>query len=117
MRLVDEAYAEEEGAGGGAHGYSQGLFAAASCSDNPQAYDMRLEPAERERRWQEALARKQAEKPDLYAPFSIGEFLGIPPDYAYRAAVFTVAGSVETAPARSNRFRPAPISPPCRYWC
>ena len=82
-RLVREAYAYDEGAGSAAKRYSQGLFVAASCADNPQAYDMRLEPAERERRWQEALARKQAEKPDLYAPFSIGEFLGIPPDYAY----------------------------------
>ena len=35
------------------------------------------------RRWQETLARKQAEKPELYAPFSIAEFLGMPPDYAY----------------------------------
>ncbi len=82
-RLVREAYAYDEGAGSAAKRYSQGLFAAASCSDNPQAYDMRLEPAERVQRWQETLARKQAEKPDLYAPFSIAEFLGMPPDYAY----------------------------------
>ena len=82
-RLVREAYAYDEGAGGAAKRYSQGLFAAASCSDNPQAYDMRLEPGERARQWQQTLARKQAEKPDLYAPFSIAEFLGMPPDYAY----------------------------------
>ncbi len=82
-RLVREAYAYDEGAGSSAERYSQGLFVAASCADNPQAYDMRLEPGEREQRWQEALARKQAENPDLYAPFSIDEFLGIPPDYSY----------------------------------
>jgi pimeloyl-ACP methyl ester carboxylesterase len=82
-RLVDEAYAEEEGAGGPARSYSQGLFAAASCSDNPQAYDMRLPPPQRAQAWHETLARKRATDPRLYAPFTIDEFLGMPIDYAY----------------------------------
>ena len=82
-RLVDEAYAEEEGAGGRARGYSQGLFAAASCSDNPQAYDMRLQPPERIADWNRALERKRNNDPELYAPFSVDEYLGIPIDYAY----------------------------------
>ena len=82
-RLVDEAYANEEGAGGRARSYSQGLFVAASCSDNPQAYDMRLQPPEREADWQSELQRKRDEDPNLYAPFTIDEFLGIPLDYAY----------------------------------
>lgn len=83
MRLVREAYAYDEGAGSAAKRYSQGLFVAASCSDNPQAYDMRLEPTQRRQRWQETLARKRAAAPNLYAPFTIDEYLGIPPDYAY----------------------------------
>ncbi len=82
-RLVDEAYSEEEGAGGRARGYSQGLFAAASCSDNPQAYDMRLQPPERVADWHRALERKRTNDPKLYAPFSVDEYLGIPIDYAY----------------------------------
>ncbi len=82
-RLVDEAYSEEEGAGGRARGYSQGLFAAASCADNPQAYDMRLQPPERIADWHRALERKNENDPGLYAPFSIDEYLGIPIDYAY----------------------------------
>src|SRR5262249_49113700 len=82
-RLVDEAYVEEEGAGGGAHGYSQGLFAAASCSDNPQAYDMKLPARERSAVWERALAQKRAHDPGLFAPFTIDEFLSIPIDYAY----------------------------------
>jgi pimeloyl-ACP methyl ester carboxylesterase len=82
-RLVREAYAYEEGAGSRARIYSQGLFAAASCSDNPQAYDMRLGRRERAAAWQVALERKRAKDPDLYAPFTIDEFLGMPPDYAY----------------------------------
>jgi len=82
-RLVSEAYAEEEGAGAKARFYSQGLFAAASCSDNPQAYDMRLPPPARKRDWDATLQRKRDDDPALYAPFSIDEFLNIPIDYAY----------------------------------
>lgn len=82
-RLVEEAYDEEEGAGGHARGYSQGLFVAASCSDNPQAYDMRLQPPERVRAWRRSLARKRNDDPTLYAPFTLDEFLGMPIDYAY----------------------------------
>ncbi len=82
-RLAREAYAYEEGAGGRASAYSQGLFAAASCSDNPQAYDMRLDRGARAAAWRSALERKRTQDPDLYAPFTIDEFLGMPPDYAY----------------------------------
>ncbi|MGA8324837.1 MAG: alpha/beta fold hydrolase, partial [Candidatus Cybelea sp.] len=82
-RLADEAYAEEEGAGGHARAYSQGLFVAASCSDNPQAYDMRLQPPARTIGWRHALERKREEHPTIYAPFTLDEFLGMPLDYAY----------------------------------
>jgi pimeloyl-ACP methyl ester carboxylesterase len=82
-RLVREAYVHEEGAGGPARGFSQGLFVAASCSDNPQAYDMFLEPRSRAAAWHAALARKRVDDPDVYAPFTLDEFLGMPPDYAY----------------------------------
>jgi pimeloyl-ACP methyl ester carboxylesterase len=81
-RLVSEAYSEEEGAGR-ARGYSQGLFVAASCSDNPQVYDMRLPPAQRHSQWQRALQRRRINAPGTYAPFTIDEFLNIPIDYAY----------------------------------
>ncbi|MGA8574431.1 MAG: alpha/beta fold hydrolase [Candidatus Cybelea sp.] len=83
QRLVAEAYSEEEGVSGRALFYSQGLFVAASCSDNPQAYDMRLPPAQRQSAWHGALARKRTNDPQLYAPFTIDEYLGIPLDYAY----------------------------------
>jgi len=83
QRLVDEAYAEEEGAGGPARAFSQGLFVAASCSDNPQAYDMRLPPPQRTSAWRRALELMRAADPTLYAPFTLEEFLGIPIDYAY----------------------------------
>jgi pimeloyl-ACP methyl ester carboxylesterase len=83
QRLVKEAYADEEGVHTRARFYSQGLFVAASCSDNPQAYDMRLPPSQRQRAWRDAVQRRQNENPRLYAPFTIDEYLGIPLDYAY----------------------------------
>ncbi|MEO9171341.1 MAG: alpha/beta fold hydrolase [Candidatus Baltobacteraceae bacterium] len=83
VRLVREAYRYEERDPGGVREHSQGLFAAASCEDNPQTYDMRLGPAERERAWLTELARKRASDPELYAPFTIDEFLAIPLDFAY----------------------------------
>jgi len=46
-RLVREAYRYEERAPQPPQELSQALFVAASCSDNPQAYDMRLPPAQR----------------------------------------------------------------------
>ena len=82
-RLVNEAYAEEEGAGGPARAFSQGLFVAASCSDNPQAYDMRLPPVQRTRDWRRALELMRQADPTLYAPFTLEEFLRMPIDYAY----------------------------------
>jgi pimeloyl-ACP methyl ester carboxylesterase len=83
QRLVRATEVYEEQPAGSVHDLSQGLFVAASCSDNPQAYDMRLPPAQRRAAWHAALAQKRATTPDLYAPFSLDEFLGIPLDYSY----------------------------------
>jgi len=103
-RLANEAYAEEEGAGGNARSYSQGLFVAASCSDNSQAYDMRLQPPQRTQEWQAALERKRDDDPALYAPFKIDEFLGIPIDYAY----VPLCTTWPVASARHPAGRPVP---------
>ncbi len=83
LRLAHETYAFDERGPSSPRMLSQGLFVANSCSDNPQAYDMRLPPAARQVAWQRALQEKQNLQPDLYAPFTIAEFLGIPLDYAY----------------------------------
>jgi len=82
-RLVREAYDYQERNPGGVGDHSQGLFAAASCQDNPQVYDMRLAPAQRRRAWEKALARQHAQNPHLYTPFIIDEFLAIPLDFSY----------------------------------
>jgi pimeloyl-ACP methyl ester carboxylesterase len=83
VRLAHETYAFEERGPSSPRMLSQGLFVADSCSDNPQAYDMRLPPAARQAAWQQALREKQRLQPDFYAPFTIPEFLGIPLDYSY----------------------------------
>jgi pimeloyl-ACP methyl ester carboxylesterase len=103
-RLVGEAYAEEEGAGR-ARGYSQGLFVAASCSDNPQVYDMRLPPAQRKAAWRRALERRRITDPKTYGPFTIDEFLAIPIDYAY-------VSLCTTWPVPSRRHPPGEPVPP-----
>ncbi len=54
--------------------YSRGLFAAVSCSDYPQIYDMTAPPAVRALQDQAAIAREQATNPGIYAPFTIDEF-------------------------------------------
>ncbi len=108
-RLVAEAYAEEEGVGGRARGYSQGLFAAASCADNPQAYDMRLQPPERVAAWHRALEQKRNSDPALYAPFSIDEYLGIPIDYAYLQLCTTWPVAAKQHPAGQ------PVPPNARF--
>jgi pimeloyl-ACP methyl ester carboxylesterase len=83
QRLAREAGEYEETASNDAREESNGLFVAASCTDNPQAYDMRLPPARRQLQWQTVRAKKASSDPALYAPFTIREFLQMPLDYAY----------------------------------
>ncbi len=60
--------------GGPARQYSRGLFAAVSCSDYPQIYDMTAAAAVRAVQDQAAIARQEAVNPGIYAPFTIDEF-------------------------------------------
>ncbi|MBS0448864.1 MAG: alpha/beta hydrolase [Proteobacteria bacterium] len=62
--------------------FSAGLFAAVSCSDYPQVYDMHEPPARRWRSAQAAVAAKKQAEPMVYAPFSIDEYLAVPQDYS-----------------------------------
>ena len=83
LRLVRETEHYEEQPAGTVTDMSQGLFVAASCSDNPQAYDMTLQPQQRQLAWQTALEQERRSAPDLYAPFTLDEFLAIPLDFSY----------------------------------
>ncbi len=75
LRLVAEA--EDGIAGGGpAKQFSVGLATAVDCSDYRQLFDMRLPEADRHRQYNAAIARKQADDPNVYAPFTLPEALG-----------------------------------------
>ncbi len=75
LRLVAEA--EDDLAGGGpARQFSVGLATAVDCSDYRQLFDMRLPEADRHRQYKAAIARKAADDPTVYAPFTLPEALG-----------------------------------------
>jgi pimeloyl-ACP methyl ester carboxylesterase len=63
--------------------FSAGLAAAVTCQDTPQIFDMALPPAERLAARDRALAARRRAAPDSYAPFTIDEYRGMVPDYAF----------------------------------
>jgi pimeloyl-ACP methyl ester carboxylesterase len=63
--------------------WSAGLAAAVMCQDPPQIFDMRLAPAARMLERDRAVARRQRDFPDTYAPFSIDEYRAMPLDYSF----------------------------------
>ena len=63
--------------------FSEGLAAAVSCGDPPQIFDMSLPPAQRVAARDLIIAKRQADAPDTYAPFTIDEYRRMPLDYAF----------------------------------
>jgi pimeloyl-ACP methyl ester carboxylesterase len=63
--------------------FSAGLAAAVTCQDTPQIFDMALPPSARLAARDRALAARQRVAPDSYAPFTIDEYRGMPPDYVF----------------------------------
>lgn len=55
--------------------YSEGLDAATSCHDYPQLYDMTAPPAQRKVEYAAAVRAEKRTNPDLFAPFTIDEYL------------------------------------------
>jgi pimeloyl-ACP methyl ester carboxylesterase len=68
---------------GNARLFSSGLAAAVMCSDAPQLYDMRLEPAARRTERDRLVASRIASHADAYAPFTYDEYRGMPLDYSF----------------------------------
>ena len=82
LRLVAENQTVATSGSGAAVAFSAGLFAAVSCADYPQIYRM-TDPVEwRMQQSAAAIAARQATAPDVYAPFTIDEFLTLPQDYS-----------------------------------
>ncbi|MBV9992896.1 MAG: alpha/beta fold hydrolase [Alphaproteobacteria bacterium] len=60
--------------------YSYGLFAAVSCMDYQQIYDMTSSLADRRTQRRDALRTQRASDPGIYDPLSIDEFQTVPLD-------------------------------------
>lgn len=62
------------GGTGPAVAYSEGLDAAVTCQDYPQVYDMTKPPTVRQAQYDAAIAEKERTDPDIYGPFTLGEY-------------------------------------------
>jgi pimeloyl-ACP methyl ester carboxylesterase len=84
LRLVAENQTAAVSSNGStrARSFSAGLFTAVSCADYTQIYRMTDPPAQRAQQAAAAIAAKQVDQPEVYAPFSIEEFLSMPQDYS-----------------------------------
>jgi hypothetical protein len=60
--------------------FSRGLFAAVSCMDYPQLYDMTAPIAQRRAQSARRIAAREASDPGTYAPLTIPEWLTVPLD-------------------------------------
>lgn len=84
LRLVAEnqTVADSTAAADRARAFSAGLFTAVSCADYTQIYRMTDPPLVRRRTAEAATAAKQQTDPNVFAPFTIAEFLAMPQDYS-----------------------------------
>jgi pimeloyl-ACP methyl ester carboxylesterase len=73
LRLAARSIYDDDG--GPAKEWSNGLYAAVSCTDYPQAYDMDAPPATRRAQYEAALA---ALPDDVFAPFRVREWVTSP---------------------------------------
>jgi pimeloyl-ACP methyl ester carboxylesterase len=74
LRLVAENV-DPSSYDGAPSAYSEGLDAAVSCEDYPQLYNMADPPAKRVQEYKAAVNREEANHPNVYAPFTIEEYL------------------------------------------
>jgi pimeloyl-ACP methyl ester carboxylesterase len=107
MRLIAENQTSAYGANGAprAVDFSAGLFAAVSCADYPQIYDMREPLPARFVGGRRAIADKRRGDPGVFAPFTIDEYLAMPQDYS-------VVNLCLTWPVPSLAHPPAQPVPP-----
>lgn len=78
LRLTAESIANEDPQA--PREYSYGLFAAVSCMDYQQIYDMNSSPAERRVQREDALRTQRMNDPNIYDPLSMDEFQKVPLD-------------------------------------
>ncbi len=85
LRLMAEAQVSVSGTADSPppRSFSAGLAAAVMCQDAPQVFDMSLPPAQRRADRDRAMAERQAQAPETYAPFTIAEYRQMPLDYSF----------------------------------
>ena len=89
--------------------FSAALAAAVFCQDPPQIFDMADTTAGKapaRARSLIVIARRKADAPETYAPFTIDEYRRMPLDYA-----FIDECGVADWPARTARIRPCHYTP------
>jgi pimeloyl-ACP methyl ester carboxylesterase len=69
------------GGAGPVRWWSEGLYAAVTCNDYPQPYDMRDRPSRRPEQLQRSVRRLQRHRPQVFAPFTVREWVGSPYGY------------------------------------
>ncbi len=98
--------AEAQFPGGGVdppEAYSEGLDAAVACRDYPQLFDLTARPAVRKKQLAAAVADKERTDPEVYAPFTVREYL----DSGWSTADWCTQWPVPPA-----GYRPVPPQPP-----
>jgi hypothetical protein len=63
------------GGGGPVRWWSEGLYAAVSCNDYPQPYDMRDRPSLRPAEFRRSVGRLDHNRPQVFAPFTVREWV------------------------------------------
>ncbi len=108
LRMVAEniARAKSDDPTGDPHLFSFGLFAAVSCTDYPQIYDMTAPVQERHAELDAAITAKIAREPQLYAPFTIPEWRSMQLDYS------TLDLCSDWPPVEARPYAPAQPVPP-----
>lgn len=79
LRLARETY--YEGGAGPVRQYSEGLYVAVACNDYPQAYDMTSRVKARRRQYRDVLHDLRSERPQIFAPFTVKEWVTSPVEY------------------------------------
>lgn len=78
LRLVSEVWSDFDP--GNVKNFSYGLFAAVSCMDYQQIYDMNSHVGERQAQRRAAIEAQRQAQPDFYDPLGYAEFLTVPID-------------------------------------
>lgn len=82
LRLVAETINSNTVGGGDPAAFSVGLYTAVVCSDYPLLFDLAAPRAARASQLAAGIARKRQQEPAVFAPFTIGEFLASPFNFA-----------------------------------